>query len=291
MQKMNLSDIHIRDPFVVPVSLQRRYYMYGTMGEYTWLDHAVGFDCYVGDDLEKWAGPFPVFRPSEDFWSDRSFWAPEVYTYAGRFYMFASFKAEGVCRGTQILVADSALGPFIPLSEKPVTPSDWECLDGTLHIDEVGKPWMVFCHEWVQVGDGEICAIPLSEDLSIAVGDPIKLFSASQAAWAIELNSKGRKGYVTDGPWMHHLPNGELLILWSSHGSGGYSIGVARSTSGQLKGPWSQDKQPLYSKDGGHCMTFRDFEGNLWLSLHHPDGFPNERPKFIPLDEEKLVLH
>ncbi len=286
---MNLSDIHIRDPFVLPVPSEGRYYLYGTMGQYTWGDTAVGFDCYTSADLETWEGPFSVFRPPEGFWADRNFWAPEVHAYAGRYYMFASFKAPGVCRGTQILVADSPLGPFSPLSAGPVTPPDWECLDGTLFVSPEGQPWIVFCHEWVQVGDGQVCSLPLSKDLSAPAGDPILLFTASQAPWAQELNSKGRRGYVTDGPFLHRLPNGELLLLWSSFVAGDYAIGVARSTSGNILGPWQQDTQPLYSGDGGHCMTFRDFAGNLWLSLHRPNGFPNERPLILPLDERRLV--
>lgn len=288
MQTLKLSDIHIRDPFVVSVASEKLYYMYGTMGEYAWTESAVGFDCYVSADLETWEGPFSIFRPPTNFWADRNFWAPEVYLYKNKYYMFASFKAKSVSRGTQILVADSPRGPFGLVSERPVTPAYWECLDGTLYVSPEGSPWMVFSHEWVQVGDGQICAIPLTEDLSNAAGKPVTLFSASQSPWAKEINSKGRIGYVTDGPWMHRLPDGELLILWSSHGVGGYSVGVARSSSGELKGPWVQDSQPLYGKDGGHCMTFRDFDGNLWLSFHSPDANPYERPKFMPLTEESL---
>jgi hypothetical protein len=213
-----------------------------------------------------------------------------VHIYQGKYFMFASFKAKGICRGTQILKSDSPLGPFLPLSDKPVTPSDWECLDGTLFVTSEDDPWMVFCHEWVQVGDGEICAIPLTKDLTSAAGEPVVLFRASQAPWAQQIDSKGRKGYVTDGPWMHRLPGGELLMLWSSFSTGGYTIGVARSISGQLFDPWSQDTQPLYSGDGGHCMTFRDFDGNTWLSLHRPNDTPNERPIFLPLAEDKVVL-
>jgi beta-xylosidase len=287
---LNLSDIHIRDPFVLPAPAERRYYLYGTMGKYAWTESAVGFDCYVSADLHSWEGPFPVFRPSADFWADRNFWAPEVYAYRGKYAMFASFKAPGVCRGTQILMADSPLGPFHPLSAKPVTPADWECLDGTLFVTPEGDPWMVFCHEWVQVGDGEICALPLSKDLVSAVGKPIVLFHASEAPWAQQINSKGRIGYVTDGPWLHRLPNDELLMLWSSFSEGGYTVGVARSTSGQLLGPWQQDPQPVYSGDGGHCMTFRDFEGKVWLSLHRPNDNPAERPLFLQLAADKLAL-
>lgn len=290
MQNIKLNDIHIRDPFVLPVSSEGLYYLYGTMGQYAWTNTAVGFDCYVSQDLKSWDGPYPVFRPPADFWADHNFWAPEVYNYRERYYMFASFKARGICRGTQILMADSPRGPFSLISDKPATPPDWECLDGTLHVDDDGKPWMVFSHEWVQVGDGQICALPLSEDLTTVVGEAILLFTASQAPWARELNSKGRIGYVTDGPWMHRLPNGEILILWSSHGEGGYSVGVARSGSGKITGPWRQDPESLYGKDGGHCMTFRDFKGNMWLSFHSPDANPNERPKFLPLMEDKLML-
>lgn len=203
--------------------------------------------------------------------------------------MFASFKAPNVCGGTQILMSDSPLGPFLPLSDKPVTPSNWECLDGTFFVIPEGDPWMVFCHEWVQVGDGEICAIPLSKDLCSATGEPVLLFRASQALWTQQINSKGRKGHVTDGPWMHRLPGGELLTLWSGFSQGGYTIGVARSTSAQLLGPWEQDAQPLYKSDVGHCMTFCDFDGNLRLSLHRPNDIPNERPIFLPLEDGRLL--
>jgi arabinan endo-1,5-alpha-L-arabinosidase len=286
---LRLSDIHIRDPFVLPVSSEGRYYLYGTMGQYAWGESAVGFDGYTSTDLILWEGPFPVFRPPANFWADRNFWAPEVHAYQDRYFMFASFKAPGICRGTQILSAESPRGPFLPLSAAPVTPPDWECLDGTLCVTPQGDPWMVFCHEWVQVGDGEICAVPLKKDLSAAAGEPLVLFRASQAPWAQQLNSKGRKGYVTDGPWMHRLPDGELLILWSSFCAGGYTIGVARSPSGQLGGPWQHDPQPLYQNDGGHCMTFWDFEGNLQLSFHRPNGSPDERPVFLPLVENQWV--
>ncbi|HVU13352.1 MAG TPA: glycoside hydrolase family 43 protein [Phototrophicaceae bacterium] len=284
------SDINIRDPFVLPMAAERQYYLYGTIGTETWINAATGIDYYTGSDLEHWAGPFPAFRPPAGFWSDRNFWAPEVHVYHGRAFMFASFKAEGARRGTQILAADSPRGPFLPISAEPVTPRDWECLDGTLFVDADDQPWIVFCHEWVQVGDGEICALRLSADLTSAVGEPHLLFRASEAAWALELNSKGRRGYVTDGPFLHRLANGELLMLWSSFGVGGYTVGVARSTTGDLLGSWRQDPEPLYAGDGGHCMVFRDFAGQLRLALHRPNQTPDERPLFIPLREHGSVL-
>ena len=70
-------------------------------------------------------------------------------------------------------MSDSPKGPFRPVGNRPVTPEGWHCLDGTLYTDRKGAPWLVFCHEWLQVGDGQICAVPLSEDLSEAVGEPV----------------------------------------------------------------------------------------------------------------------
>ncbi len=283
-------DIHIRDPFVLPVEAEQRYYLYGTTGPECWTNSASGFDYYTGSDLQHWEGPFPAFRPPTGFWADRNFWAPEVHAFHGRYYLFASFKAESACRGTQILAADGPQGPFVPISAGPVTPRDWECLDGTLYVDAHDQPWMVFCHEWVQVGDGEICALPLSEDLRSALDEPRLLFRASEAPWAQEIHSKNRHGYVTDGPWMHHLASGDLIMLWSSFGTGGYTVGMARSTSGEITGPWQQLAEPLYAGDGGHCMVFRALDGQLWLAYHRPNPSPQERPQFVPLREHASAL-
>jgi arabinan endo-1,5-alpha-L-arabinosidase len=287
---LKTTDIHIRDPFVLPIPAEKQYYLYGTTGSQAWTNAASGFDHYTSPDLQNWEGPFPTFRPAAGFWADRNFWAPEVHAYRGRYYLFASFKAEGVCRGTQILAADGPQGPFVPTSTGPATPRDWECLDGTLFVDAHDRPWMVFCHEWVQVGDGEICALRLSDDLGSVVEQPHLLFRASDAPWAEEINSKGRQGYVTDGPWLHRLASGMLIMLWSSFSAGGYTVGVARSASGEMLGPWQQIPEPLYAGDGGHCMVFRTFDGQLWLAFHRPNQSPGERPQFVPLRETESSL-
>jgi beta-xylosidase len=118
--KQTLDNIHLRDPFILPVSEEGKYYLYGTGWR---LPNGPGFMVYTSNDLKTWEGPFPAFRRPEGFWSDRDYWAPEVHRYKGKYYMFASFKAKDACRGTQILVSDAALGPFRPLPDEPVTPA------------------------------------------------------------------------------------------------------------------------------------------------------------------------
>lgn len=288
---LTTADIQLRDPFVLPVEEERTYYLFGSTDADIWRGPGTGFDCYRSRDLETWEGPYPAFRPAPDFWAETNFWAPEVHRYRGRYYLLATFKADGVRRGTQVLVADAPTGPFTPHSAGPVTPRDWECLDGTLHVGPDGQPWMVFCHEWVQAGDGRVLAMPLTEDLSAAAGEPRELFRASQAPWAQQVHSERHgSGYVTDGPFLHRTAAGELLMLWASFVGGRYAQGLARSTTGDITGPWEHEPQPLYEGDGGHGMVFRRFDGDLVLTLHSPNRTPHERAQFIAVRENAGTL-
>ena len=195
-------EIRIRDPFILTDHQNQCYYMYGTTAlEYGSLHAKNSFSVYRSTDLENFEGPFVVFDGSEiDFWADHDFWAPEVHFYNGKYYLFGSCKADGKCRGTQIFVSGSPMGRFVPVSDEPATPRDWECLDGTLWVED-GVPYIVFCHEWVQVGDGEIWAMPLSSDLSHAVGEPFMLFRASDNP-SVTPPKKHPGCYVTDGPFL-----------------------------------------------------------------------------------------
>lgn len=199
--------------------------------------------------------------------------------------MFATFKSEDRCRGTQILAADDPMGPFSPHSDGPVTPENWECLDGTLYIEN-GKPYMVFCHEWLQVHNGEMCAMPLREDLRAAAGDPVVLFRASEPDWAV----KNAENHITDGPFLYRTPSGKLLMLWSSQRGGTYCQAVSRSSDGTLLGRWSHDSKLLISQDGGHGMVFRSFDGRLLFVCHQPNQMSLERPQLIEMEDELGVL-
>ena len=278
---MKTAEINIRDPFVLLHG--DTYYLYGTRGETCW-GPADGFDLYTGSDLENWEGPVPCFENDGTFWADRNYWAPEVHPWQGAWYMFASFKSEGTCRGTAVLKAASPEGPFVPWSRRPVTPSDWECLDGTFYADCQGNPWMVFCREWVQVGDGQILAMPLSADLKEAAGSPRLLFRASEAEWVREIpHASGIRGMVTDGPFLWRNQAGRLLCLWSSFSDQGYTQGLAVSDDGEITGRFRQ-LPPLFREDGGHGMIFCSREGKTLLALHRPNRHLEEHPVFIPVE-------
>lgn len=281
---MTFSDINIRDPFIL--LYEDKYYMYGTRGSEAWTDKSTGLDAYVSDDLESWEEIRDVFLPPENFWADRNFWAPEVHYYNGSFYMFVSFKSETKMRGTQILKAERPEGPFCLHSDGPVTPEDWMCLDGTLVVDD-GKPYIVFCHEWVQVKDGEVWALELTDDLKASKGEPIYLFKASEPFWV----DKTRETFVTDGPFAYRTENGKLMLIWSSFYKYGYCQAMIYSDNGHIDGNWIHDDRLLFEKNGGHGMIFRTKENDLKLVLHSPNENPLERPVLFDLKEENDTLY
>lgn len=289
------ADIQIRDPFVVPDPTRGRYLLFGSHG-FGEASHG-GFLVRASADLIHWSEPRPALAVADAPVGATHFWAPEVHAYRGRWYLFGTFShgevEQPARRYTAVAVADDPAGPYTMLTGEPLTPAGWLAIDGTLHVAADGTPWIVFVHEWLQVpgGDGEMHAAPLTPDLRALAGEPRRLFRASEAAWSLPQTWGRHSGYrVTDGPWLHRTADGTLLLLWSSFGTGGYLTGVARSTSGHVLGPWVDEPAPLFTRDGGHPMLFRDFAGALRLAIHTPNRVGAERTLLLTARETPPTL-
>ena len=271
-------DIRIRDPYIFTDKDAGCYYMYGTTSLCNnSLRANSSFSVYKSYDLENFSAPRVIFDGEKcGFWADSDYWAAEVHKFGGKYYLFGSVKAEGRCRATEIFVCDTPDGEFVPICKKTVTPESWECLDGTLYVEN-GVPYMIFCHEWVQVGDGEMCAIQLSDDLSRAVGEPILLFKASSEPTVEDVHREGAEHFVTDGPFVYREGD-KLRMIWSSLTTGArYAVLMAESDS--LLGEWKQ-LGSHFDFDGGHAMVFYTLDGKRMISLHAPNTAEDERAVF-----------
>lgn len=281
---MKLSEINIRDPFIL--AWEQMYYLVGTRVQTCW-GKADGFDGYTSKNLEDWDGPYEIFHKPEHFWADQNYWAPEIHFYKNDFYLFATFGSSVEHRkGTMILRSNKPLGPYIIHSEGTITPKEWNCLDGTFYQSLSGIPYMIFSHEWTDIGDGEICSVELSSDLRRPVSPVRTLFQASKAKpWVRSIHNKQYPGeiYVTDGPFLYRKNRQELLLLWASFGEKGYVESIARSDNGEITGNWNIDVEPLFADNGGHGMVFTSFNGESFLTLHQPNKTPYEHPILIPV--------
>lgn len=291
------AEVPIRDPFVVVE--KGTYFLYHAR---RFADGRVGVAVRQSKDLEFWTSPQPVLQLPPEI-KHTAVWAPEVHRYAGAWWIFATITfapnpagASGADvqqpvamlqkgfkggelrpRGVWIFKSDSPMGPFKPVKKGPVTPREWMCLDGTLWVED-GVPWMVFCHEWCQTGNGRMMAAPMSKDLTHFTAKPVELFRAADVPKA---------AHVTDGPFLLR-PNGldGLRLIWSNFLKGsGYCVLQAKSVSGKVAGPWQQ-LPPIYRKDGGHGMCFTRLDGQLMLALHQPNHGGLERLHLFPLKAE-----
>ncbi|MBI1686111.1 glycoside hydrolase family 43 protein [Caulobacter hibisci] len=289
---LRLPNMPLHDPFMVVDETAGLYRLYtaniprlsGTPG--------LGTMMYASRDLLDWEKPRCVFAAPTDAWFKGGAWAPEVHLWKGRWWLFTTFHDEAAAlppvgrrkpyrRGTILAVADSPEGPFtVVRGGEPVASKDLMTLDGTLYVAPDGRPWSVYSREWLQVGDGAIEALPLTDDLA-AAGPPRTLFTASQASWADgKRQPEGDLAYVTDGPQLFTTRTGQLLMLWSSYDKDGYVQSQAQSMSGKLEGPWAQ-LPPLVRHDSGHGMLFRRFDGQLMMIVHRP--FKNARGKLYEM--------
>lgn len=293
-----LDSIQLSDPCILADKKTGMYYMTGTGGQ-----------LWKSKDLARWDGPHQVTETDPSSWMGPKpeIWAAELHEYKGKYYYFATFTNNAVKidtvkgtviprRASHILVSDNPGGPYKPMKDATYLPASMPTLDGTFWVDKNGKPYMIYCHEWLQNWNGTVEKIELKPDLSGSIGKGKILFRSSDSPWSREkMGDKILPNRVTDGPWLFRTGTGRLGMIWTSWVFGDYTQGVAYSESGTLDGSWVQEKDPITPPNFGHGMLFQTFDGKWLMSVHsHKDV--NGRYVRIPhlfevdLSGDKLVL-
>jgi beta-xylosidase len=294
-----LDSIVLSDPFILADHKTKMYYLTGTGGM-----------LWKSKDLKLWDGPYQVTKTDPKSWMGPTpmIWAAEIHPYKGKYYYFATFTNRSIKidtvkenvierRACHVLVSEKPDGPYVPMKDSIYLPAGKPTLDGTFWIDKDGKPYMVYCYEWLQNLNGTIEKIALKPDLSGTVGEGKLLFRASDSPWSREKDENGndRPNKVTDGPYLFRTATGRLGMLWTSWIYNVYTQGVAYSKSGTLDGPWIQEKDPVTAPDYGHGMLFHTLDGKLLMSVHSHKEI-NGRYLRIPhlfevdLSGDKLVI-
>jgi hypothetical protein len=299
----SLDSMSMSDPYILADNVTKTYYLTSSGG------------CiYKSRDLKNWTGPYGAYDVRGTWMEGINFVAAaEIHHVNGKYYYAASFgdrkelvdvifRRYNVYRHqTMILESDKPDGPFKlknPDSNYDYLPHSWDIIDGTIWYEN-GVSYFIFSHEWMQTIDGTMEYVKLSSDLSKTITEPVVLFRASEAPWALEMVGNeemtfGLKlpGWVTDGPELFRTKTGKLGMLWSSWGAGRYLQGVAYSESGTIEGPWIQEEKPLVGGNSGHGMMFTTFEGKRLLVIHHAEENGPRKPQLYEIDDsgDKLVL-
>lgn len=267
-----LDSIILSDPCILADKKTNMYYMTGTGGL-----------LWKSNDLKLWEGPYNVVKTDPESWMGRTpmIWAAELHSYKGKYYYFATFTNRAVKidtvqgneierRASHVLVSDNPDGPYVPMQDPIYLPAEKPTLDGTFWVDTDGKPYMIFCHEWLQNWNGTMEKIELKPDLSGSLGESKILFRAKDAPWSREVYKDGKVGpnKVTDGPYLFRTATGRLGMIWTSWIDDIYAQGVAYSKSGTLDGPWVHEKELITPHNFGHGMLFKTLDGRNLMSVH-----------------------
>lgn len=298
-ENIPLDSIRLSDPAILTDKTTSTYFMTGTGGL-----------LWKSKDLRLWTGPYHVAKTDPESWMGPRpmIWAAELHHYKGKYYYFATFTNSDIVidtvkgnvinrRASHILVSDKPEGPYVPMEDETYLPADLPTLDGTFWVDTDGKPYMIFCGEWLINWNGTMEKIELKPDLSGSVGEAEIMFRAFDSPWSREKDEDGKDipNKVTDGPYLFKTQTGKLGMIWTSWVFSDYVQGVAYSESGTLDGPWIHEKEPITPPNFGHGMLFRTLEGKLLMSAHshkEVNGRTIRIPHLFDVDDsgDKLVV-
>lgn len=240
-------EVPLADPFILYD--QNRYYAYGTHSPN-------GIAVYTSTDLRTWkSGGLALSK--EDSYGEKNFWAPEVYRYKGKYYLFYTAN-EHIC----VASGDCPRGPFRQIVKRPQL--DERAIDNSLFVDTDGKPYLFFV---LLRGENAVWMAELEPDLARVKTETMRFCTRATQPWELQM------GKCNEGPFV--LKHGGVYHLTYSandYRCQGYGIGCA--TAKNLKGTWKKlPSNPILTRYAdrvgvGHHSFFTDRNGALRIVFH-----------------------
>lgn len=261
----------IGDPFVMRAS-DGKYYCYAT-------SDSNGFKVWWSEDMIHWTKEvMNAYTKTRTTWGKSDFWAPEVYEWDGRFYMFytARWKENNSLR-IGLAVSDSPLGPFIDVEDRPLFDFGYAAIDANVFVDDDGAAYLYYsrdCSENVIDGNNEshIYGIALSEDRMQVQGEAVELLRPEQSWETPPGNWRWNEGpYVLKQDRSYYL-----MYSGNVFSSSSYSLGYAMSDSPLGIYKKSEDNPILYTQNdwkdisgpGHHSVVASPAGTTLYVAYH-----------------------
>jgi len=262
----NPFSIALADPYVL-YEAGVGYFMYGTGG-----GAEKGFGAYTSKDLVNWKYEGQVYYGNnENGWGTGAYWAPEVYKFRGKYYLF--YSADWKLNPTKelenfrigVAVSDKPLGPFIDMTQSPIFDPGYPIIDANVLFDPSGKIYLYYsrcCYkhsvksevaDWAkskgwfnEIEESWVYGIELKPDLSGAIGEPKVLLrpplkmNDKQAEWesrsvtSKEVNRRWTEGSVA------FKKNNLYYLMYSANFFGGKNYAVGYATSKSPLGPYTK---------------------------------------------------
>ena len=290
------------DPFILHAS-DGRYYLYCTS------EDGSGFPVRSSEDLIHWTEHGPALRAKDSRWANDTFWAPECYELGGKYVLL--YSANWKDNPTQALenyrigaaVADTPVGPFTEVSDRPVFDPGYPIIDANLYREN-GRYYLYYsrcCYEHSVDGLEEswIYGVELKPDFSGIIGEPVLLLRPEQP-W------EGRSAAATGRRWNEGsflMKAGDrYLMTYSGNYFGGPDYAVGYAVGQSPLGPFVKAAEnPILERYGdvtgtGHSCMLHSPEGELLICYHgRTEKTGQDRVGFIsPAEvtpEGRMIIH
>ncbi|WP_461532174.1 glycoside hydrolase family 43 protein [Sinomicrobium sp.] len=274
----NPLDVAFGDPYIL--NDEGTFYMYGTGG-----GAKDGFSVYRSSDMVHWQSRGQVYTGNTaSSWATDHFWAPEVYRFEDKYYMFFSAQwrdnpnneLENFRIG--VAVSDSPEGPFEEISDQPLFDPGYPIIDANVFVDDNGKYYLYYsrvCYkhpvesevaEWArkkgwydEIEESWVYGVELKPDFSGITGEPVLLLQPplrmddKNAEWeSRSVTSREMNRRWTEGSYTFKNEDTYYMMYSANYYQGeNYAVGYATATS--PLGPYKKsDTNPVLEKNTQH---------------------------------------
>lgn len=291
--------VKIGDPYII--NYKGTYYLYATSG-------INGYYCWKSENLSNWSEPWVCYRETERSFGNACFWAPEVYEFDGKFYMYYTaqwkiYEQEELRIG--VAAADSPEGPFVDVfNNKPMFDFGHGVLDA--HVLKDGdRNYLYYSRAGANhlvngIKEAEIYAAELGDDYVSVKGEG-KLILKPEQEW--EIRQPELKQRWNEGPFVIKH-NGKYHMMYSANFFQSVYYGIGGAVSDSPMEPFVKyENNPILCANEqisgpGHNSVVADQEGNLYCVYHaHTDykkGGGDRQVYIAPLkfvDDKIVVKH
>ncbi|MFZ4262416.1 glycoside hydrolase family 43 protein [Sphingobacterium sp. HJSM2_6] len=272
----NPLNIPFGDPYILFDADSSKYYMFGTGGTPN------GFVVYSSNDLKDWVHSGVAYsNVQEKAWGIKDFWAPEVYKWGDKYYMFYSAhwkdnpnnELENYKIG--VAVSDKPTGPFEDFTGAPLFDPGYPIIDANVFIGDNGKMYLYYsrcCYkhpveseiaQWAkdkgmykEIEESWVYGVELKSDLSGVVGKPKLLLrppvkmNDKQAEWESRSVTSGEiNRRWTEGSYLFKH-NDTYYMMYSANHFAGENYAVGYATSKSPLGPFKKSTtNPILQKN------------------------------------------
>jgi len=291
--------VNMGDPFVLRYG--DRYYLYGTTA-------GDGFKCWRSSNLVDWQPAGYAYKAGHRSWGGKTFWAPEVVYYKGKFYMVFSCqpaKDKEFTARICLAVSDRPEGPFKDF-RAPLFDDAGSYIDGHIFIDEDGSAYLFF-DKVGTVGDawsegangylyGIIYGVRLKDDLTGITGEPVKCLEVDQR-WELGWSAGQPRTRCDEGACVFKH-DGKYYMTYSANYYADPNYGIGYATAAAPLGPWTKSKDnPMVRKDTsigvsgpGHNSVTISPDGKELFMVYHTHADPNRPSGERVVNIDRLVF-